>query len=76
MFHTPLSPPRNLGVLSLDEKKEAVLFDTPFPDVRAATRPVSTGGGTRPLWRQDGRELFYYVEPGTIMAVPIRRERT
>jgi hypothetical protein len=32
---------------------------------------VSTGGGTRPLWRQDMRELFYYVEPGTIMAVPI-----
>jgi hypothetical protein len=42
-----------------------------FPDVRASKQPVSTGGGTRPLWRRDGRELFYYVEPGTIMAVPI-----
>ena len=102
MFRTPLSPPYNLGVLSLDDHKEALLLDTsfdeingalspdgrwlayqsnesgsieiylvPFPDVRASKRQVSTGGGTRPLWRQDRRELFYYVEPGTIMAVPI-----
>jgi serine/threonine-protein kinase len=102
VFQTPLNQLRNLGVLSLDEQKEAVLLDTPFeelngeispdgrwlayqsnetgsyeiylaafPDVRAGKRPVSNGGGTRPLWRQDGRELFYYVEPDTIMAVPV-----
>ena len=23
------------------------------------------------MWSKDGRELFYYVPPGTIMAVPI-----
>ena len=28
-------------------------------------------GGTRPLWNQNGRELFYYIVPGTIVAVPI-----
>jgi serine/threonine-protein kinase len=102
VFMTPLTPPTNLGVLSLDDHKEALLVDTsfdelngvlspdgrwlayqsnesgsyeiylaPFPDVHASKRPVSTGGGTRPLWSQDGRELFYYVEPGTIMAVPM-----
>jgi serine/threonine-protein kinase len=97
-----LSPRRNLGVLSLDEHKEALLLDTsfdelngelspdgrwlayqsdesgryevylrPFPNVQASKQSVSTGGGTRPLWRQDGRELFYHVEPATIMAVPV-----
>jgi hypothetical protein len=28
-------------------------------------------GGTRLLWNRNGRELFYYVVPGTIVAVPI-----
>ena len=38
----------------------------------SADRPqVSTDGGTRPLWSRDGRELFYYLEPGTILAVPV-----
>jgi len=27
--------------------------------------------GTRPLWSKDGRELFYYLPPDTIMAVPV-----
>ena len=32
---------------------------------------MSAGGGTRPLWSRDGRELFYYLPPGVIMAAPI-----
>ena len=43
----------------------------PFPDVNTSRQQVSTGGGTRPLWSRDGRELFYYVAPDTIMAVPV-----
>jgi Tol biopolymer transport system component len=43
-----------------------------FPHVETARHQVSTGGGTRPVWSRTGRELFYYVEPGTIMAVPMR----
>jgi hypothetical protein len=33
---------------------------------------VSTRGGTRPLWSKDGRELFYYVAPDTIMSLSVR----
>ena len=33
---------------------------------------MSTEGGTRPLWARNDRELFYYVFPGIIMAVPIQ----
>jgi Tol biopolymer transport system component len=32
---------------------------------------VSTGGGIRPVWSRDGRELYYYRADGKIMAVPI-----
>src|SRR5439155_15579301 len=44
----------------------------PFPAVETGRQQVSTGGGTRPLWSRNGRELFYYVAPDTIMAVPVR----
>jgi Tol biopolymer transport system component len=33
---------------------------------------VSTGGGEFPLWRRDGKELFYITErPSQLMAVPV-----
>ena len=104
LFHQPsATPPRDIGVVSLDgERRVELLLDEPFnelnaeistdarwlayqsdesgqteiyvrpfPDVDAAREQVSTGGGTRPLWSRDGRELYYWVEPGTIMAVPV-----
>src|SRR5262245_24709991 len=35
-------------------------------------RQVSTGGGSGPRWRRDGRELFYYARDGKLMAAPVR----
>jgi eukaryotic-like serine/threonine-protein kinase len=32
---------------------------------------ISTGGGVKPVWSRDGRELYYYSADGKIMAVPI-----
>jgi eukaryotic-like serine/threonine-protein kinase len=32
---------------------------------------MSMNGGTDPVWRDDGQELFYYQADGAIMAVPI-----
>ena len=34
---------------------------------------VSTGGGTRPLWSHDGRELFYTSPAGAIMRVGVEQ---
>ena len=53
------------------ESGTSEIYVRPFPDVNASRRQVSTDGGTRPLWSRDGRELFYYLEPGTILAVPV-----
>ena len=33
--------------------------------------PVSTAGGIMPVWRRDGKELFYLNPAGAMMAAPI-----
>ena len=45
-------------------------------DVRPLREPgskrrVSLGGGNKPKWRGDGKELFYLAADGTIMAVSV-----
>jgi serine/threonine-protein kinase len=42
-----------------------------FPNVDDQKRLVSSGGGTRPTWSANGKELFYFTPPDTIMAVPV-----
>jgi Tol biopolymer transport system component/predicted Ser/Thr protein kinase len=41
-----------------------------FPDC-SNRRQISTGGGTRPRWRADGRELFYAARGGKLMVVDV-----
>ena len=41
-----------------------------FPGPGARSQ-VSKDGGTHPVWRADGRELFYLAADGTMMAVPV-----
>jgi hypothetical protein len=33
---------------------------------------ISTHGGAQPVWRQDGKELFYLAAGGNITAVPVK----
>jgi eukaryotic-like serine/threonine-protein kinase len=33
---------------------------------------VSTGGGWTPVWRKDGKELFYMTERGEVMSVDVK----
>ena len=40
-----------------------------FPEF-TAQRQISGAGGVQPLWRADGRELFYLALDGSLMAVP------
>ena len=46
------------------------VYVAPFPELQG-TRAVSAGGGSRPFWRRDGRELFYLGRRWPLMAVPI-----
>ena len=52
-----------------DETGRREVFLTPFPGPGPSVR-VSTGGGTLPFWRRDGKEL-YYTADDQLMAVSI-----
>jgi serine/threonine-protein kinase len=47
------------------------VYVRPFPEVESGQWPVSTGGGTEPLWGRDGRELFYRAPTGAVMRVEV-----
>ena len=47
------------------------IYVRPFPDVTKGVWPVSTDGGTRPLWARNGQELFYLTATGALMRVGV-----
>jgi dipeptidyl aminopeptidase/acylaminoacyl peptidase len=62
---------RFLAYVSDESGRSEIIIRT-FP---ASTRKwqVSTGGGTAPVWRRDGKELFYLTLDRTLIAVPTAR---
>src|SRR4029453_681491 len=46
-------------------------FVDSFPSF-GVKRQISSGGGSVPLWRKDGKELFFREPPGTLMSAEIR----
>jgi Tol biopolymer transport system component len=54
-----------------DESGRDEVYVTSFP-ARTGRRQISTGGGRRPRWRRDGRELFYSARGGKIITVEVR----
>ena len=65
-----VSPDGHWLVYEDSQSSRAEIYLRSFPNVRQFVRQVSTNGGARPVWGRNGRELFYYVGPDTIMAVP------
>ena len=53
-----------------DESGKAEVYVRPFP-VSPGIWPVSTGGGSQPRWRRDGKELFYLALDGKLMVVEV-----
>jgi Tol biopolymer transport system component len=49
------------------------IYVRPYPDVESGRWQVSTGGGTRPLWSRDGKELFYVSPANALMRVGVER---
>ena len=47
------------------------VYVRPFPNVNSAIFPVSTDGGTRPLWSPTGQELVYISPAGALMRVGV-----
>jgi serine/threonine-protein kinase len=64
-----ISPNGNWIAYQSDESGPYEVYVRPFPNVGTGQRRVSTGGGTRPLWARNGKELFYVAPTGLLMAV-------
>ena len=47
------------------------VYVRPFPNAGDARYALSVGGGQEPLWRRDGKELFYRTSRGDMYAVPV-----
>ena len=54
-----------------DDSGRNKVFVMPYPD-SGDRWEISPGGGAQPIWRGDGKELFYVAPDNTIMAVDVR----
>jgi eukaryotic-like serine/threonine-protein kinase len=48
------------------------IYVRPYPDVDSAKWPISSGGGSRPAWARNGRELFYLDATGRLTTVSVQ----
>jgi len=61
---------RFLAYVSNENGRDDV-YVVSFPTV-SEKWPISSGGGTAPRWRRDGKELFYLAPDGRLMSVAIK----
>jgi serine/threonine protein kinase/Tol biopolymer transport system component len=66
------SPDAHWVAYASDESGRSEVYVQPFPGPGNKFQ-VSTAGGGQPVWRRDGKELFYREANGRFMAVPIAR---
>jgi len=65
-----LSPDDRLIAFESDESGASEIYVAPFG--KTGRRRVSTGGGTQPRWKADGREVFFTTMTGEVMSAAVR----
>lgn len=65
------SPDGRCIAYNADESGEHEVYITAFPPTGTRVK-VSQGGGVQPVWRQDGRELYYLGLDSVLKAVELR----
>jgi serine/threonine protein kinase len=65
------SPEGKWIVYTSDESGTSEIYARTFPATDGKWR-ISTGGGSQPTWRRDGRELFYIASDRKLMAVDVK----
>jgi len=66
-----LSPDERWMAYVSDESGRFEVYVQSFPG-GGGKRQVSAGGGIGPVWRRDGKELFYYSADGKLMVVEVK----
>jgi Tol biopolymer transport system component len=70
-FNPEVSPNGRYIAYQSNESGRDEIYVRPFPRVNDGRWQVSTGGGTRPTWARNGRELFYVDLANTLTAMPV-----
>jgi serine/threonine-protein kinase len=70
-LNATLSPDGKWMALQSDLSGHAEVYVRPFPNADAAQYPVSTAGGSKPLWAKSGTEIFYVSADNKIMSAPV-----
>jgi Tol biopolymer transport system component len=71
-----VSPDGRWLAYEANESGQYEIHVRPYPEVNTGHWQVSTAGGTRPLWAQSGRELFYLTLSGGMMRVGVQPGQT
>jgi serine/threonine-protein kinase len=66
------SPDARYLAYSSNESGRDEVYVCPYPGVDSGHSQVSTGGGTRPAWARNGRELFYIDGSGALTSVAVQ----
>lgn len=76
VMNAEISPDGRWLAYQSSESGRQDVYVRPFPDVNSARYPISTSGGTRPLWSRSGHELFYLTggsgDASALMAVAVQ----
>ena len=65
-----LSPDGRLLAYTSNESGRTEVYVSRFPEMSNRVA-VSSGGGQRPMWRGDGRELFFVASGSRLMAASV-----
>jgi serine/threonine protein kinase len=65
------SPDGKWVAYASNESGKWEIYVTSFPEAHGKWQ-ISTGGGTQPRWRGDGKELFYLSSDDKLMSVPLK----
>jgi Tol biopolymer transport system component len=74
--HGQVSPDGRWLAYASNESGPWQVYVQSFPTRGSGKYQISMTGGISPVWRHDGRELFYYSSEGRLVAVPIQADPT
>jgi eukaryotic-like serine/threonine-protein kinase len=71
-----ISPDGRWIAYQSNESGRPEVYVRPFPKVDGGRVQISTGGGSKPAWSRNGRELYFLAPNTAMMVVPVQTSPT
>jgi Tol biopolymer transport system component len=71
-----ISPDGRWITYQSNESGRPEVYVRPFPKVDGGRVQISTGGGSKPAWSRNGRELYFLAPNTAMMVVPVQTSPT